>query len=135
MQGLSDYQAATQSHALFSQHLSKDQVRLAAPGAARVYKRQIVKELKSAIEKDSRNEKQAAQKQDMMKYWKAGRIKLEEERKDLMDLYFSQTQGPSAWKSMQRPVQDASREYESHPIKVDAMDTQESVSIYDEDVN
>ena len=104
MQDLNDYQAATQSHALFSQHLSKDQVRLEAPGAARVYKRQIVKELKSAIEKDSRNEKQAAQKKDMMKYWKAGRIKLEEERKDLMDLYFSQTQSASAWASMQQPI-------------------------------
>ena len=103
-----------------------------------MYKRQIVKELKSAIEKDSRNEKQTAQKQDMMKYWRAGRIKLEEERKDLMDLYFSQTQSSSAWKALQQPVQDAPGEYDDHLIKVDAMqigDTQESVSIYDEDVN
>ena len=45
------------------------------------------------MEKDSRNEKRAAEKAELKKYTKEIRTKLDTEKKDLMDLYFSQTQG------------------------------------------
>ena len=72
-----------------------------------------------------------------MKYWKEGKIKLEEERRDLMNLYFSQTQSSIAWKAL-KDAKEAKQQEDDYLIKVNAMqigDTQESVSIYDDDVN
>ena len=54
-----------------------------------------------------------------MKYWKAGKIKLEEERKDLMNLYFSQTQSQVAWKALNEAK--AQKENDDYLIKVNAM--------------
>ena len=40
------------------------------------------------------------EKEEMRKYWKQTHTKLEKEKKDLMDLYFSQTQSAKNWKAM-----------------------------------
>ena len=59
---------------MFSEYLSKNQISYDQPGAAKIYKRQIVKELKSAIESNGRkNEKKIEERKNLMKYWQASK--------------------------------------------------------------